>query len=145
MGKNDTVVAGKVISFLALFHSSSDQTPDDVTSSDLSPEVVTSSTAHLEVVTSPDPESDPEVDPPLTRYIFWHFRVSQPVLGVGAAPSPSRREPRCAGGKGEALESFWSPADLPKRPYRLHPPRPCRPPAPSCKNYKKVNKLFLFQ
>ena len=120
---------------MALFYSSSDQTPDDVTSSDRSPEVVTSSTwpdpAHLEGVTGPDPESDPEIDPPLTRYIFWHFRVSQPVLGVGAAPSPSRREPRCAGGKGEALESLlFTGADLPKRPYRLHPPRPCRPPAP---------------
>ena len=89
--KMTPVVAGKVISFLALFHSSSDQTPDDVTSSDQSPEVVTSSTrpepAHLEVVTQ-SPDSDAEVDPPLTRYILLKFRVSQPVLGVGAAPSP---------------------------------------------------------
>ena len=110
----------------------------------MSDSAVTSSDQNPEVVTSP--ERDAEVDLLLTRYILLHFRVSQPVLGSSAVPSPSRREPRCAGGKGEALESLlFTGADLPKRPYRLHPPRPCRPPAPSCKHYKKVNKLFLFQ
>ena len=99
--------------------------PDSaVTSSDQTPQFASS-----EAVTSP--ERDAEVGPLLTRYILSHFRVSQPVLGSCAVPSPSRREPRCAGGKGEALESLlFTGANLPKRPYRLHPPRPCRPPAP---------------
>ena len=79
----------------------------------MSDSAVTSSDQNPEVVTSP--ERDAEVDLLLTRYILLHFRVSQPVLGSCAVPSPSRREPRCAGGKGEALESLlFTGADLPK-------------------------------